>query len=502
MPLHCPRGTFRARLTLGIAVLCAGVLAAASLAIYLGVRGTLWTNLDRALLGIARTEIASAIDDPLRGPHIHEVAPTALQLPFGSGYEKIAQIKDSHGHIVAQTSNLLNGPRLETDARRELKALSGHASFANLRRGSQEYRALYHPLTMSSQRMSVLIAIPTRQIRSSLNALYMVLVVCLAAGGLASAWAACHLARRLTRPLEQIAEASRTIGEQSLGTRIPALSPDVELQHVADGLNEMLSRLESAFATQRRLIADASHELRSPLSNLRGTIEVTLRRTRTAEEYRDTLAVSLGEIGRLCRLVDGLLTLSRADAGQLTVDLQPCNLARIAESALIASRARATEKAVALKLESVEPALVNGDPDRLRQVVDNLLDNAVRFAPCGSVVKIILESSDREISLSVQDEGAGVRPEEAARLFEPFYRSDTSRCRDSGGSGLGLAIAKAIVDAHGGKISARSTPGEGSRFTFTIPALDHDPAADHELSASPEATAGLLNASTLHREFH
>jgi two-component system OmpR family sensor kinase len=294
------------------------------------------------------------------------------------------------------------------------------------------------------------------------------LLLSLVIGGVVSAIAARSLARRLTRSLEIIAASADRIGGMNLQARIPDVSPDIELQRVTQVLNDMLARLDEAFSAQRRFVADASHELRSPLANLRGTVEVALRRPRTAAEYQEALGVALAEAQRLCRLVDELLMLSRVDANQFVMDRAPCDLSEIARSAVAAVAARQTDMGVQLRLEA-QPVPFVGDAHRLRQAVDNLLDNALRYAPAGSEVLVDSRCKDGHALLSVQDAGPGLSPADQARVFDRLYRTDAARSRDSGGLGLGLPIAKAIVGAHDGTLAVRSTLGQGCTFTVRLP---------------------------------
>jgi two-component system OmpR family sensor kinase len=272
----------------------------------------------------------------------------------------------------------------------------------------------------------------------------------------------------LTRPLEQVAAAAHAIGGTNLHGRIPDVARDVELREVVGVINDMLARLEAAFSAQRRFLADASHELRSPLANLRGTVEVALRHPRSADEYRESLTVALGEAERLSRLVDELLLLSRVDAKQLTLDVCPCDLADVTRGAVTAHAARGMEKGVRLQLDA-QPVAMSADAHRLRQVMDNLLDNALRHAPAGSAVVVRTGREDGTAVLAVHDKGPGLSSEDQAHVFDRLYRADASRGRQSGGLGLGLSIAKAIVEAHGGQVSVRSQPGQGCSFFVRLP---------------------------------
>jgi two-component system, OmpR family, sensor kinase len=203
---------------------------------------------------------------------------------------------------------------------------------------------------------------------------------------------------------------------------------------------------------------------------MRGTVEVALRRPRSAGEYREVLETTQTEIRRMCRLVEELLALTRADAGQFTTNRAPCDLAQIVQQAVAAHTAAAGTAGVQLSLDAAAPVMVNGDRDRLRQVLDNLLDNAFRYAPAGTAVTVTVQRDGADARLSVQDLGPGLSAEDQQRVFDRFYRADRSRSRQSGGLGLGLAIAKAIVGAHQGKIWVRSEPGQGTVFAVLLPA--------------------------------
>lgn len=484
--------TFRRRLMWATTLLSVGVLLVAGTVVYLGAQQALRINLDDALRSIADTEIASASDGPGGKIHVHEDDETSLTLTAQSGYEKFAQIEDSRDRVVARTPNLMTGTPLAPNPRVEARARRGRTVFADAWMGDELLRCIYYPFKAPDGRsMLAIIGIPQRPMQRSLQTLLGTLLFSLLISGGAAAMGANHLARRLTQPLQRMAAAARAVGESSLDARLPTISVDAEIQDVTMVLNEMLARLEAAFAaqqalmaSQRRFVADASHELRSPLSNLRGTVEVALRRPRTVEDYRDTLTVSLTEIERLSRIVAGLLTLSRADSGQFGRDFAPCDLSSIVAQAHAAHAARAGEASVQLSLAGTENLCVMGDGDRLREVVDNLLDNALRYAPPQTSVTVTTWREKNICCLTVEDSGPGLGDTEKTRIFDRFYRADVSRARQSGGMGLGLAIVKAIVEGHRGDVNAQNRAGGGAIFTVRLP------------SATDEITAISIQGDT------
>jgi len=495
-----PQRTFSDRLTLHTVLICQGVLAIACAVIYLGVRETLQWSLDSALLAIARTEISAAIASPQDSLQVHEQAPLALALPAGSGYEKFAQIVDGTGQVLAKTSNLPGDAALPLPR----APVAGGPTYADIRHAGRSFRAVYWPLTKDEgDQLLAVVAMPTAPQQFALNMLAGTLALAVVLAGGAAALAARPLARRLTRPLETIAEAARQVGGQNLAARIPDVARDEELRTVTGVLNQMLDRVEEAFGTreqviaaQRRFIADASHELCTPLGSLRGTLEVALRRPRSLAECRDCLETAHTEVVRLCRLVRDLLTLSRADSGQFAVRRVPCDLADLARDAVAAAEGTASSQGIVLDLDCAGPAPIRGDADRLREVVDNLLDNAMRYAPFGSAVEVRVWSEPHRACVSVTDHGQGLTDEERAHVFERFYRADAARARDTGGQGLGLAIAMAIARAHGGTLEVESEPQMGATFTLALPgeqspARGQDPATR---AAAADAAVGLRAA--------
>jgi signal transduction histidine kinase len=467
------------RLALAMAGLSIAVLFVAGILIYHQTRRALSHALDAQLLTIAQTEVASGFDEPGVGAHVHDAVTGDRS---GSG-EKISRITDASGRVLAQTSNLASGAPLLDNEGARARALAGELAFADLGRGAAAYRGLYHPHhTPESVPLTLLVALPTRPLEHTMRAILVGLGLSLLAAAVAAAWGSVRIAQRLTVPLDRIAEVARAIRTHGPSARIPVVSADAELQSLTAILNEMLAALEAALTAERQtaeaqkqFVADAAHELRSPLANLRGTIEVTLRRSRSTEEYQEALTIAVAEIERLSRLTNDLLVLSRADAGQLVCRPAPCDAVEIAANAIAASAERATERRVHVDLAAPAALPIVADADRLRQVVDNLLDNGLRHAPEGTTLTVTAEVRNGALVLAIRDRGLGLTAEQQARIFDRFFRADESRARNSGGLGLGLSIAKAIVEAHHGTLTVESSPGAGCTFVVTLPAAAAPP---------------------------
>jgi len=283
----------------------------------------------------------------------------------------------------------------------------------------------------------------------------------------ASLIAAALLSRRLVAPLRQLTAAAEALAGGDLAQRVEVRTRD-ETGELAQAFNRMAGDLEAAEVQRKQMTADIAHELRNPLSVVRGNLEAMLDGVYPVDAehlepiYQETLLLQ--------RLVEDLRLLSLADAGQLEpirsdIDVQEL-LSGVAEGA----QAIAQERGIALHVEtSSEPLIVDGDGDRLRQVLGNLLSNALRYTPAGGAVTLGARQDGRAVQIAVADTGPGIPAEDLPRVFDRLYRGDAARSRAAGGSGLGLAIARALVEAHGGTIAVQSAAGQGTTFLVELP---------------------------------
>lgn len=302
-----------------------------------------------------------------------------------------------------------------------------------------------------------------------------------------------RLAGRALAPVREMSTVARAITEQDLHRRLPEELPaNDEIGQLARTFNTMLMRLESAFNSLQRFTADAAHELRVPLSIMRTQLEVTMRRPRTEAEYVQSNATLLKEVERLARVTDHLLLLARADAGALHPRLEALDLPDLVEEVVDRWQAAAATKDLALKCSVAEDGSVIGDPDLLKRLLDNLLDNALRHAPNGGEVRVVTTCADGAWTVAVSDSGPGVPMDAQSHLFERFSRSDPARSRSTGGAGLGLSICAAIARAHNGSIELAPGPLPGATFILHLPAPHEtftEPAPPNETASRPMAGA-------------
>jgi heavy metal sensor kinase len=297
------------------------------------------------------------------------------------------------------------------------------------------------------------------------------------------------LSSQALRPVARSIRTARRLNPADLSARLPRTGSGDELDELAGTINDLLDRLAAYHGQVIRFTADASHELRSPLAAMRAAIDVALQQPRTAAEYQDTLG-SMGEqCDRLTALVNGLLLLSRADAGEAELRQEPIDLAALADGVAEMFQPLAEERGIELIWDH-QPALrVRGDPPRLRQLLTNLVDNAIKFTAAGGTVRVRVESAGDYARLVVTDTGEGIPAEHLPHVFERFYQADPAR--SSAGTGLGLSICRWIADAHGGSIRAESEPSRGSTFFVDLPrALEGHPGIPARASPAGAKRAG------------
>jgi heavy metal sensor kinase len=275
--------------------------------------------------------------------------------------------------------------------------------------------------------------------------------------------------RRALLPLHEIARSAERISSHNLNERLPLPGTGDELETLAVSLNRMIERLESAFQHISRFTADASHELRTPLTALRGELEAAAQYPQLPREARETIGSALEETERLSKIVQGLLAVSRLDAGEAEMERVALDLAELAASTAEQMRLLAEDKSISLSCNAPEPVMVEGDRARLKQVVVNLLDNAINYTALGGRVRLMVRTVGDRAILEVEDNGTGISKGALPHIFERFYRIDKARSRQMGGAGLGLSIVHAICTAHGGEVQVDSTEGQGSRFTVRLP---------------------------------
>ena len=469
--------SLRTRLLVALLALVAVGLVVAGVATYVSLRGFLLERVDAQLLD-ARIPMTMALTNSAGvsglpgGPGGN---PGGANLPPGT----YGQLRDSSGNVInagsfayGQTdvpTPVLPSP-LPVPSGGDYRVFTAKSTASGQSSG---FRVLVENVPSAAR--ILVIAIPLNETRQTLGRLVVIEVVVSLAVLAALAVAAWFLIKRDLRPLETMAVTADAIAAGDLARRVQPAEPRTEVGRLGLSLNTMLSRIEEAFAERaateeklRRFLADASHELRTPLTSIRGYSEVFDR----AKDDPENLALAMRRIEeeskRMGVMVEDLLVLARLGEGR-EPERAPVDLARIVDDAV--SDARAASPARDIVLERVEAADVLGDDHQLRQVVANLLGNALRHTPDEAQIRLTLRAGDGRATLAVADDGPGLEADVAAKVFEPFFRADRSRARETGGAGLGLAIVAAIVEAHDGGVQLDTAPGAGATFTVTLPLI-------------------------------
>jgi len=281
------------------------------------------------------------------------------------------------------------------------------------------------------------------------------------------------LARKSLAPVVAMSTQAGRIGAANLHERLAVQNDRDELGHLAQSFNSLLDRLSQSFERQRRFMADASHELRTPVAILRGEAEVALsQQARSLEEYRESLGVLHQEAERLTHIVEDLFTLTRADAGQYPLQPRDFYLDELIAECVHSARTLALAKKICLNLEEASESPIHADESLLRRMILNLLDNAIKYTPEGGSVSVTCRRAGKEYALSITDTGGGIPADLQPRIFERFFRADKARSRtenDGGGAGLGLSISRWIAEAHHGRLELTRSNSAGSTFTAYLP---------------------------------
>ena len=375
------------------------------------------------------------------------------------------QIQDGQGNWIYRSSFL---------AKHGLPTLSAgqlhKPSYESRRLDERQFRFLSESIEVNGRSVVVQTGVPEDDVIKTLRLFrrYLLLFagLMLLAGSAVGYW----LSRRALAPVDALTRTARSISGTNLSSRLERLNTGDELQRLSDTLNEMLARIETAFLRVSQFTADASHELRTPISLIRTEAEIALRKSRDEAEYQETLRHILHEAERTSSLIEKLLSLARADAGRESMDIRDLDLREtMRQIATHWHQVMATHQLRFTENLTARDVCIAGDRTAVSRLLNILLDNAVKYTPSSGSVELALEANNETAVIAVRDNGMGISNEDLPRIFERFYRADKARSRELGGAGLGLAIAQWIVEQHQGSITVVSSPGRGSEFVVELP---------------------------------
>ncbi len=375
------------------------------------------------------------------------------------------QIQDEQGDWIYRSSFLQQHGLPALVSEQLLKPL-----YEDRKVGKRAFRFLSESVEVYGRRFVVQTGVPEDDILRVLGSFRRYLLMFAAFMLLAASGVGYWLSRRALAPVDALTRTARSISGTNLGSRLERLHTGDELQRLSDTLNEMLGRIETAFLRVSQFTADASHELRTPISLIRTEAEIALRKSRDQAEYQEALHHILLEAERTSSLIEKLLSLARADAGRESLDIRLLDLREtVGRVARDWRQTVATHHLKFTETLSDRDLFVAGDKLALPRLLNILLDNAVKYTPAQGCIDLALEEKNDKAVITVRDTGIGISGEDQPRIFERFYRADKARSREMGGAGLGLAIAHWIVEQHRGSIAVQSTPGKGSVFVVELP---------------------------------
>jgi two-component system OmpR family sensor kinase len=337
--------------------------------------------------------------------------------------------------------------------------------------GDDRHRLAFRRVSIPPARYIVVVGADLEPMDEELDFLRGILAYIVPIALLIAAAGGSFLARQSLSPVVAMADRARRIGVENLSARLPVANPRDELGHLAETFNELLSRLEASLVQQRQFMADASHELRTPVATTRTAASVALQQPhRDEHEYRETLQIVEQQAARLSRVVDDMFTLARADAGNYPVRMTPMYLDEVVDEVARAARVMASLRSVAIETATVPSATFTGDEELVRRMIVNLIDNAVGHSPPGTTVRVELDETATGYAIAVKDQGPGIPEAIREHIFERFYRGDAShRSGAHDGAGLGLALTRWIARVHGGDVLLARSSASGSTFVISLP---------------------------------
>ncbi|HEY5035249.1 MAG TPA: HAMP domain-containing sensor histidine kinase [Candidatus Dormibacteraeota bacterium] len=469
--------SLRGRLLLGVMSLVIVGLLIANGATYLTLQNSLLSRIDQQL--VSGSTVITAVN-VLRSPDCRSGGPgSSTTFPANT----VTELIGPDGTVLAVCRAQLGatsstaGPVLPKSLPKTAEGTPTQPVTVEGTGGVDRYRVTHWSENSFPSGDVVVFAVPLTETQFTLSQVLLLELAISAAVVIATAILAFLIIRISLRPLEKMGAVAAHIAAGDLGRRVEPATPQTEIGRLGLALNGMLSQIEAAFAERtasndrlRRVIADASHELRTPLTSIRGYAEMLRRGAAESPTDSESARRRIEEESiRMTGLVDDLLVLARLDQGR-PFDKAAVDLRTIAKDAVADARVVAPHREISLSANG--PVIVTGDDTRLRQVMGNLMRNALVHTPQLTPIEVVVATDDGLGHMSVADHGPGLAEGDVGRIFEPFYRADPSRSRDSGGSGLGLSIVSAVVAAHGGRVKVSKTEGGGATFEVELPLAD------------------------------
>lgn len=454
--------SIRARLTLWYLLVFVPLLVGFSTYIYSQLSLDLRKQFDTSLLRTAQATADYFSEFAERNNAVGGAQETVRELQLGNISTAVFRNRELLASSGPEVSKAIASTKILSTLRSDRQP-----SFAT--EPTESKRLVVVSFEVDTLNYSVVVLEPLDQLIGLLKQMRQIILFGLPAALALAAMGGFLLAKKSLEPVVTISSQAEHISAKNLDERLKIANPRDELGRLAGVFNALLSRLDASFRIMREFMADASHELRTPLAIIHGEAEVSLTQNRSNAEYKQSLGIIREQSIRMARIVSDMLALARADAGQQRLQLEELYLNDLVEECCKAAQSLAGPKGVHLTFEAGEDLPFRGDEELLKRMAVNLLDNAIHYTPPGGSISVKLKSEPSCLRLIVSDTGIGIPPDSAERVFDRFYRVDSSRSRAEGGSGLGLSIVKLAAEAHRGSVDLLSEPGRGSTFTVSLP---------------------------------
>ena len=463
--------SIRSKLTAWYVLLLGIILVLFSIVLFFFLSKRLYESVDNSLTVSARVVARSTQVRLNRKPFLPGLEMFFDRFAGFGNLNKFYKIYDGSGNIGSLSKNF-DGSQFPLTQPAYTRALKGESSYETFT------IAVNHPIrvitmpVLRGPKLAHLVQVGTslEVVMDTLKNLQIILWTAVPAVLALTALIGRFIARRALKPVAKITQTAKDIGSgKNLSKRIPVPEAKDEIGQLALTFNTMMDRLESSFSQMRQFSSDASHELRTPLTVLKGESELILGKERKPEEYQGVISSNLEEIQYMSKVLEDLFLLSKSDENQIVLDCKFLDLSLLIEEVCKHAEIIASEKDIRVVIAYLERLQIHGDPVRLRQMIWNVVQNAIKYTPPGGEVKISMQEQENTVLLVVQDNGIGISEDDLPLVFNRFYRVDKARSRQERGTGLGLSICKFIVDAHEGNIGIESKLGEGTKFRISLP---------------------------------
>lgn len=472
--------SLRFKLTVWYVLILAILLGSFSSFLYFTLSNILYRSVDnklRSLAGLIASESASPLSKFGFGDMDQTFEASMNVKPIG----KFIQVLDESGRIGQKSDNLKN-VQLPISLSALRNASNGIESFETRHSfGNTPLRIMTLPVIEGNHIARIVqVASSLEDVEDALNTLFIILIITVPSALVLASLGGQFLANKALKPVDHITQTARLITSQNLNQRIKPLKVKDEISRLIETFNEMISRLDKSFQQIKQFSSDASHELKTPLTILKGEVEVALRKERAAQEYEQILRSNLEEINRMSTIVEDLLLLSKTDIEEVPLHKEHVHLTEILRDVVVQVTILAQAKQIHIHMSNSDGDItVLGDALRIRELLLNLIENGIKYTPERGSVSITLETEKKPegsagepigfVKIIISDTGIGIEKKNQEKIFDRFFRVDKARSREQGGSGLGLSICKWIVEAHQGEISVESELGRGSSFIVKLP---------------------------------